>query len=182
MVKIACGLLQIVPWCLSHSIIRRKMVQKHLSSWIQLFFERFDFEMILSLAQLVSKHLVDPYKMLLDICDFRLYGKVWSIIFFHWKGCLYLKSLCFQQPLRFLKKCSYKFYSNGTKNLWTLVNCSLRLITLNFRSTWKNEPNYLSSWKLLYFEMFVSIVLLGLRRNDPVVCTIFAKKKPCGAL
>ena len=31
----------------------------------------FVFEMILSLAQILSKYLVDPYEMLLDICHVR---------------------------------------------------------------------------------------------------------------
>ena len=56
--KRACGPFSFVPWCLSHSMIRWKMGQKHLESWNQLFLEMLvcidllaPKEMVLSFAQ-----------------------------------------------------------------------------------------------------------------------------------
>ena len=50
-------------------------------------------------------------------------------IFNYWKNCLFFKTLWFQQPPRSLKKCSGKLYSISRNSVWTLVSCSLRLIT-----------------------------------------------------
>ena len=76
-----------------------KMGQQLLWLRIQLFSEKFVFEMILSLAQLVSKYLVDPYKMLLDICHVQYYEKIRSKNFFHWKGCFFSKVCVFNNLL-----------------------------------------------------------------------------------
>ena len=40
-IRRACWPLLLVPWSLSHSIIQRKMCERHLSSWNQLLFEKF---------------------------------------------------------------------------------------------------------------------------------------------
>ena len=77
-------------------------------------------------------------------------------IFHDWKDCLFFKTFHFQQPIRTWKS-PYKFQSKWQNSLWTLITRSLMFVTLD--DTRKND--LLSSWKQLFFEMFVSIDLLG---------------------
>ena len=53
-----------------------------------------------------------------------------------------------------LKNCSYNFYSNFQKNLWTLLNCSVRFVKLD--TTRKNRPQKFFHWQVcLFFRKFV---------------------------
>ena len=62
---------------------------------------------------------------------------------FHQKGCLFSKNLCFQQPLRSLKKWYYKVPSVCQNTMWTLMNCSLRFVM--FYNT-RNQANIFFHW------------------------------------
>ena len=77
-------------------------------------------------------------------------------LFHHWNDCLFFKTFHFQQPIRTWKS-PYKFPSNCQKSLWTPIKWFLMFVT--FDDTRKNDV--WSSWKQLFFEMFVSIDLLG---------------------
>ena len=133
----ACGPLYIFPWGLWHSITLGRLGQELLSLWKQLSSETFvsivllcPENMILSFAQFMSNYLVDPYRMLPDICHVRYYGKKAQNLSFTGSFCLFFfKSLCFQQIHR-SKKCSYKFQSNCQKTIWTLTNCFVILFLL----------------------------------------------------
>ena len=76
--------------------------------------------------------------------------------FFRLNDSLFLKTRVFNNLLG-LKKCSDNFHSNCQSSLCSSIYCLLRLITL------KNTQNFSSSWKELFFEMFVSIDFLVLK-------------------
>ena len=120
---------------MSHSILRKIKGQQLLWLWKQHFFEMF-----------VSIDLWGPKEIILLIPQY-------------WKVCLFFKHLCFQQPLRFLKKRSHQFHSSGQITLWTQIICSLRLVTLD--NTEKKEPKMLVLVKRVFFETFYSIDLCG---------------------
>ena len=135
-----------------------------LASWKQLFLEMF-----------VSIDILGPTKrshQLHSSCQ----NTLWTLIncclryimcdntrrnrprlFHHWKNCLFLNF--FSNNLLGPMKMLYMFQSTCQTSLWALINWSLMLVTLD--DTRKND--FLSSWKQLFFEMFVSIDLLGPR-------------------
>ena len=77
-----------------------------------------------------------PFWTVAWVLSFLIIRKTRSDTLLQWKGCFFLQKLCFQQPFRFFKKCSYKFYSNRKENVWTLTNCSFSFVMLdNTRKT-----------------------------------------------
>ena len=175
MVRVVCEPSWEFPWGLSHSISLRGMGQKILFLWKQLFSETFvstnlrcPKKMILSFPQYMSNYIVDPKK-----CSYKFQSNcqntLWILIkcfvsfsrsitrekrvkqFFSLERLpFFLKNLCFQQPLRFLKKCSYKLYSKGRKSLWTFTICPLKFVTLD--NTKKKTPNIFSHRNVAFFS------------------------------
>ena len=73
--------LQIVPRCLSHSIVREKWAKLFCHREDGLFLKNLVFnflgpeEMIIYLKQYLSNYILDPYKLLPDTCHVRYYEK-----------------------------------------------------------------------------------------------------------
>ena len=85
-VKKICGPVKTVTWCFSHSIIRGRIGQRHLSPWKKLFFEKFvsiDLlgakEMFLSFEQSWSKHLLGPFRLFHELSMFDITKKMAKI-------------------------------------------------------------------------------------------------------
>ena len=79
----------------------------------------------------MSKYLVDPYKMFPDSSHVRYYEKKWAEIFFSLKSLHFFSKIGDFNNLLGPKKCSNKFQGNCRISLWTLINCSLRFVTLD---------------------------------------------------
>ena len=115
----------------------RKSRSKHLSPWKKLFFEIFlpiDLlgaeEKFLSLEKSLSKHLLGPFRLFQELSMFDITKKKWPKSFLHWRDCLVLKTLCFQQPLRSYKMLLHVPESRSKKILdpykWFLANFHTR--------------------------------------------------------
>ena len=80
--------LQIIPWCLSHSIMREKKVNSLCHEKIAFFLKYLVLdllgpkEMIKSLAHYLSEKHVCPYDLFHDICLIRYYERKYATIFF----------------------------------------------------------------------------------------------------
>ena len=61
-------------------------------------------ELFLLLPQHLPEYLTHTFILFPDVCHARWNEKNKSIIFFHWKVCLFFKNLCFQQLLRSQRK------------------------------------------------------------------------------
>ena len=159
--KIACGPLSIDPWCLSHSMILGKTIFHHLDNsffWNVCFYWPLRSQnFFLSVVHFLSEYF---FGTLMSCCLTYVMCNITREsrpnLFHHWNDCLFFKTFHFQQPIRTWKS-PYKFPSNCQKSLWTPIKWFLMFVTLD--DTRKNDV--WSSWKQLFFEMFVSIDLLG---------------------
>ena len=151
MVRMACGPLYIFPWGLWHSITLGRLGQKLLSLWKQLSSETFvsivllcPENMILSFAQFMSNYLVDPYRMLPDICHVRYYGKKAQNLSFTGSFCLFFSKVCvfnkFIGPKNALT--SSRVIARKPYGPWRIVSwfCSCSV-------TRKNRSNNFFHWK-----------------------------------
>ena len=107
-VKLPCGLFKDVPWLLSCSTIGEKR-PKHFLRWnFCLFSQNFVFATTSYVLKnwsfyFHSKRQTTSWTLINCSVSFFMLDntrKNWPIIFFHWKACLFLQKLCFQQPLR----------------------------------------------------------------------------------
>ena len=106
-VKRPFGLLFIVPWRLSCTILRGKIGHSILSpEGLPFSSETFVFKKLLGVKEMIlkfpqfSEYLPELYKLLLEVCLNRYVEKKWPKRFFHWKGCRFFQKTDFSQPLR----------------------------------------------------------------------------------
>ena len=143
-------------------MIRGKILQKLLSSREKLFFETIfsvnllgPKEMFLSFPQSMSKHLVDPYNVFFVIFHVRWNEKKEAKVFSSLERLPRFSQLCVLNNLLGPKKRSFIFQSKCQTSLWTLIKCSLMFVTLD--DTRKRGQKLFSTWKQLFFEMFVPV-------------------------
>ena len=97
-----------------------------------------------------------------------------------WKDCLFFQKFVFTTTCWVLKKWSCNFHRNCQKTLWTLINCPLRLATLD--NARKNTPKCFIYWKCcVFFKIFCFQQPLRCYRND-LVTSAANVIKPCGPL
>ena len=73
--------------------------------------------------------------------------------FLHWMVTFFFKTLCFEQTLRFLKKCLYKFQNKSQNILWILIICSLMFFMLD--NTRKYRPKtFVIANKAIFWNVF----------------------------
>ena len=102
--------------------------------------------------------------------------KTGQLVSFHWKDCLFFSKNCDFNNLLGPRNCSYKKYSNGRNSLWTLVGCSLRLVTLD--NTRKMGPKCFVIVKTAFFWDVCFYRPLISQKSGLIICTIDVKI-PC---
>ena len=107
-VKIPCGPSEIVPWGLSHSIIREKIEQKLFSLESLPFFKKLCFQQprrcnrIIPLTSKIFVDIASGYSKFgpWGLSHSRKREKTGQKLFFTGKFAFSFKNLCFQQPRR----------------------------------------------------------------------------------
>ena len=110
---------------------------------------------------------------------FKTTRKVGENLFFTRKLAFFSKN-CSQQPLLILNKWSYYFRSTCQNTSSNLINCCLRLVTLD--NTRKKMAKIFSYWNDCFFSKFcVFQQLLRCYRSDVITSTLIVGK-PFGPL
>ena len=94
-------------------------------------------------------------------------------ILFHWKFCLFFKSLCFQHPLRTWRNALVSSAVIVKLACWPSQIVSWGLSHSTIRG--KMGKKLLSTWKQLLIEMFFFYRPLGCQRKDLIFCTKLVK-------
>ena len=95
-----------------------------------------------------------------------------------WKQLLFRK-VCFYQPLRFAKECSYHLHKNCQKTLWTVIYCSLSFVILdNMR---KRVKYFFSIGKVAFYQNFVFSTISQVLNKAPISSGVNFKT-PCEPL
>ena len=108
---------------------------------------------------------MELFKLFPEVHQIRWCEEKWGKGFLGWRDCLFCRKIVFSTTSWVLYKWSYNLHINCQKTFWTVLNCSSRfVVTLDNKR--KEGPRFLSLWKQLYSEMFVSIDLLGPKKGS----------------
>ena len=102
-------------------------------------------------------------------------------LFFTGKFAFFFQKIVFSTTSPVLQKWSCNFHSSCQNTLWILINCFLRLVTLD--SARKKQANIFSSLESMHFSFENLCFQQPLRfyRNDLVTSTV-SVRSPCGPL
>ena len=106
-------------------------------------------EILLSFAQSMSKHIVDPFDAFCVIFHVQWNEKKEAKVFSSLERLPSFSQLCVFNNLLGPKKLSFIFQSNRQNSLWNLIKCSVMFVTLDI--TRKNGPKSFLHWKVTFF-------------------------------
>ena len=170
-----------VTWCLPYSVMRETIIQNlFFTGTIAFILEKFGYvdlfgpqETILYIAQNLPNYFLYPYNVFPDVCKNRQYEKNWSKNFFHPKNVLsFNQNFVVPTTTQVMQKWSLNFHRVCQNTFWTLLNRSLKFVTLD--SEREIRPKLFVTGRIDYFQMFLSIDLLG-PIEKYITCTIFVR-------
>ena len=164
------GPLWIIPWGRSHSIMPEKIGQNlFFTGKTAFFFQSLCLKQpfrcyridLLTSTVIVGKPCRPLYFVHWGLSHSIMPEKVGQILFFTGKFAFFFRKIVFSTTSPVIQKWSCNLHSSCQKTLWILINCFMRLVTLD--NARKNRPLSFLRWKVCIFfsKFFVFNNLLG---------------------